>query len=254
MATPTYVLGMADTAKKKLGIDPAKDLTIRKITCAGEPGASIPSTKQRMEEAWGAKVYDHVGATEIGAWGFECAAQPGGLHINEALFLTQLEDIETGEIIEEPGRRGKIVITALDRMAQPCIRFDSKDVAEWAKDPCPCGRSFRIIQGGVVGRADDITKIKGVLIAPSAIEEVVRSINGLSNEFEAVVTKKGDLDDIILKIELLPESEGNREMILNRLRDQLRLKTNLGYNIEVHPYNSLPRYEVKAKRFKDLRK
>src|SRR4030067_2044805 len=124
MATPTYVLGMADTARKKLGIDPAKDLPISKITCAGEPGASIPSTKQRMEEAWGAKVYDHVGATEVGAWGFECTSQPGGLHVNEALFLIQLEDMETGEIIEEPGRKGKAIITALDRMASPRIRSD----------------------------------------------------------------------------------------------------------------------------------
>jgi len=254
MATPTYVLGMADTARKKLGIDPARDLTVRKITCAGEPGASIPSTKRRMEEAWGAKVYDHVGATEIGAWGFECSAQPGGLHLNEALFLAQLEDIETGNIIEEPGRRGKVVITALDRIAQPCIRFDSKDVAEWSGTMCPCGRTFRLMKGGIVGRADDITKIKGVLLAPSAIEEVVRYIPGLSNEFEVVVTKKGDLDDLTLKIEILPEAEGNREDILTQLKDQLRLKTNLGYNIEVHSYNSLPRYEVKAKRFKDLRK
>jgi phenylacetate-CoA ligase len=207
-----------------------------------------------MEEAWGAKVYDHVGATEIGAWGFECTAQPGGLHVNEALFPTQLEDIETGEIIEEPGRKGKIVITALDRIAQPCIRFDSKDVAEWSADPCPCGRTFRIIKGGVAGRADDITKIKGVLIAPSAIEEVVRSVDGLSNEYEVVVIKKGDLDDITLKVEILPGEEGKRDAILGQLKDQLRLKTNLGYNIEVHPYNSLPRYEVKARRFKDLRK
>jgi phenylacetate-CoA ligase len=207
-----------------------------------------------MEEAWGAKVYDHVGATEIGAWGYECTAQSGGLHVNEALFLAQLEDVETGEIIEEPGRRGKVVITALDRMAQPCIRFDSKDVAEWSKDPCPCGRTFRVIKGGIAGRADDITKIKGVLLAPTAIEEVVRSIPGLANEFEVVVTKKGDLDDITLKIEILPEAEGKRDPLLAQLKDQLRLKTNLGYNIEVHPYNSLPRYEVKAKRFKDLRK
>jgi len=254
MATPTYILGMADTAKKKLGIDPARDLSIRKITCAGEPGASIPSTKQRMEEAWGAKVYDHVGATEIGAWGYECAAQSGGLHVNEALFLTQLEDVETGEMIEGPGRRGKVVITALDRMAQPCIRFDSKDVAEWSKDPCPCGRTFRLIKGGIAGRADDITKIKGVLLAPTAIEEVVRSIPGLANDFEVVVTKKGDLDDITLKIEILPEAESKQDPLLAQLKDQLRLKTNLGYNIEVHPYNSLPRYEVKARRFKDLRK
>ncbi|MFH1491309.1 MAG: AMP-binding protein, partial [Pseudomonadota bacterium] len=173
MATPTYVLGMADTARNKMGIDPAS-LTIRRITCAGEPGASIPSTKKRMEDAWGAKVYDHAGATEIGAWSYECEAQSGGLHVNEALFLVEIEDMETGEIIEEPGRRGKMIITALDRQAQPCIRFDSKDIIEWAPDPCPCGRTFRIIKGGVVGRADDITKVKGVLLAPSAIEEVVR--------------------------------------------------------------------------------
>jgi phenylacetate-CoA ligase len=106
----------------------------------------------------------------------------------------------------------------------------------------------------VVGRADDITKIKGVLVAPSAIEEVVHSIKGLSDEFEVVVTKKGDLDYITLKIEILPDEEKNCEAILGQLKDQLRLKTNLGYNIEVHSYNSLPRYEVKAKRFKDLRK
>jgi phenylacetate-CoA ligase len=146
------------------------------------------------------------------------------------------------------------VITALDRIAQPCIRFDSKDVAEWAEAPCPCGRTFRIIKGGIVGRADDITKVKGVLLAPTAIEEVVRSIQGLSNEFEVVVIKKGDLDDITLKIELLPDGEARRESILSHLKEQLRLKTNLGYNIEVHPFNSLPRYEVKARRFKDLRK
>jgi len=71
MATPTYILGMAETAKNEMRIDPSS-LTVNKITCAGEPGASIPSTKKRIEEAWGAKVYDHVGATEIGAWSYEC--------------------------------------------------------------------------------------------------------------------------------------------------------------------------------------
>jgi len=114
MATPTYVLGMADTARRDLQLDPAKDLSISKILCAGEPGASIPATKKRMEEAWGAKVYDHVGTTEIGAWAYECTTQPGGPHVNEALFLAEIEDIETGEIITEPGRRGKLIMTALD--------------------------------------------------------------------------------------------------------------------------------------------
>jgi len=253
MATPTYVLGMAATAKNKMGIDPAS-LSINKITCAGEPGASIPSTKRRMEEAWGAKVYDHAGATEIGAWSFECEAQPGGLHVNEALFLVEIEDIETGEIIDEPGKKGKMVITALDRQAQPCIRFDSKDVIEWSSDPCPCGRTFKLIKGGVIGRSDDITKVKGVLLSPSAIEEVVRGIDGLSDEFEVVVKKKGDIDTIALKVELMPVAREQQESIEKELVDQLRLKTNLRYNLEFHDYETLPRYEVKAKRFKDLRK
>ena len=252
MATPTYVLGIADTAKNKKNIDP-RSLGIKKITCAGEPGASIPATKKRMEEAWGAKVYDHAGATEIGAWGYECDEQPGGLHVNEGLFLVEIEDVDTGEIITEPGKRGKMIITAFDRIAQPCVRFDSKDLIEWADYPCACGRTYRIAKGGVVGRADDITKVKGVLLAPSAIEEVVRSFKELSDEFEVIVTKKGDIDDIALKIEIKTEHEGERESILARLKDQLRVNTNLGYKIEVHPFGTLPRYDVKAKRFKDLR-
>jgi phenylacetate-CoA ligase len=92
-----------------------------------------------------------------------------------------------------------------------------------------------------------------VLLAPSAIEEVVRSFEELSDEFEVIVTKKGDIDDIALKIEIKPEHEGEKEAILARLKDQLRVNTNLGYKIAVHPFGTLPRYDVKAKRFKDLR-
>jgi phenylacetate-CoA ligase len=253
MGTPTYILGMADTAKKKMGIDPTT-LGVTKITCAGEPGASIAGTKKRMEDAWNAKVYDHAGATEIGAWSYECSDQPGGIHVNEAFFLVEIEDPDTGEIIDTPGRKGKMVITALDRMAQPCIRFDSKDVIEWAAEPCSCGRTFRIIKGGVQGRADDITKVKGVLLSPGAIEEVVRSIDRLGDEYEVVVDKLGDIDRIKLKVELVPGAEDQEKAVESELKDQLRLKTNLGYRIEFYDYGQLPRYDVKARRFKDLRK
>jgi len=253
MGTPTYILGMAETARMKMNLDPAH-LTINKITCAGECGASIPSTKRRLEDAWGAKVYDHAGATEIGAWSFECLEQPGGMHVNEALFLVEIADMETGEIIEEPGRQGRMIITALDRQAQPCVRFDSKDVIEWSKEACPCGRTSRLIKGGVVGRADDITKVKGVLLAPSAIEEVVRAVDGLGDEYEVIVDKVGDADRIQLKVEVLPEAQNRCRLIEATLSDQLRLKTNLRYDIEICGCETLPRYEVKAKRFKDLRK
>ena len=253
LATPTYILGMADIAKNKLGIDPAS-LGVNKITCAGEPGASIPTTKKRMQDAWAARVYDHAGATEIGAWSYECTEQSGGLHVNEAFFLVEIQDIDTDEYIEEPGKMGKMIITAFDRHAQPCIRFDSKDIVMWSSQPCSCGRSFRMIEGGVLGRVDVITKVKGVLLAPCAIEEVVRSMDGLGDEFEVVVDKISDMDRITLKVEIRPDSGATENSIMPRLKDQLRLKTNLGYVIEFHEYGTLPRYQLKAKRFKDLRR
>jgi phenylacetate-CoA ligase len=253
MGTPTYILGMAETARTQMNIDP-RDLPVSKITCAGECGASIPSTKSRLQDAWGAKVYDHAGATEIGAWSFECTHQPGAIHVNEAMFLVEIQDPETGKIIETPGKRGKLVITALDRQAQPCIRFDAKDVIEWDERECPCGRSFRMLKGGVVGRADDITKVKGVLLAPSSIEAVVRSIDGLGNEYEVVVDNDTGTDRIRLKVELMPDAGARESELERQLQDQLRLKTNLGYDITLHPFGSLERYQVKAKRFKDRRK
>jgi phenylacetate-CoA ligase len=253
MATPTYVLGMADTARKKLGMDPARDFYIKKITCAGEPGACIPATKKRIEEAWGAKVYDQVGATEIGHWGFTCQAQTG-MHVLEAFHLLEIEDVSTGESITEPGRSGSMVVTTFDRFAHPCIRFDSKDVIEWNPiEKCECGRTFRLLKGGVIGRADDITKVKGVLLAPIAIEEVVRSIPELGDEYEVTVTKKGDIDDISLKVEVLPDFKNNISDVEQRLVQQLRVKTGLRYNLEFHDYGTLPRYAIKARRFKDLR-
>jgi phenylacetate-CoA ligase len=251
--TVSYILSMARIAEEKLGINPARDLTIKRITVAGEPGGSIPKTRERIQEAWGANVYDQAGSTEIGHWGFECICQ-SGLHINEAFFLFEIEDIETGETITEPGRRGRLVATALDRMAQPCIRFDAKDIIQWSADQCECGRTFRRLDGGIIGRSDDITKVKGVLFAPSAVEDVVRGIPQLSDEYQIILFKKGDADQIVLKVELLPEYEANEKQVKDSLAAQLRLKTNLSYILEFNKYGSLPRFEGKGKRFKDLRK
>ena len=106
------------------------------------------------------------------------------------MFLVEIEDIDTGEIIGEPGRRGKMVITALDRMAMPCVRFDIERCERMGPKSVSLRTLIPLIKGGLVGRADDITKVKGVLLAPSAIEEVVRGIAGLGNEYEVVVAKQ----------------------------------------------------------------
>jgi len=252
MGTPTYILNMADVCRNKLNMDPA-DLGVKRILCAGEPGANVPTTKKRIEEAWNAKVYDHVGGTETGGWSFECTSQPGGVHVNEALTLIELVDIETGEPIEEIGKPGKLIMTLFDRLAQPCIRFDSKDVSMWG-EACDCGRTFRVLKGGIHGRTDHITKVKGVLFSPVSVEEVVRGLAELGNEYELIVSKKGDADVLTLKVELAPDTSATQEAVLPDLVRQLRLKTNLAFNIEFHKFGSLPRYEVKARRFKDLRK
>jgi phenylacetate-CoA ligase len=251
-ATPTYALALADTAKTKLGLNPPEDLFIRKITVAGEPGGSIPATRKRLQEAWGAKVYDQVGTTETGHWGWECQEQ-SGIHINDALMLVEIEDLETGKIIDEPGKKGRMVITNLNRFAQPCIRFDSKDVIQLKPDPCGCGRTFRQLEGGVIGRSDDITKVKGVLFAPSACEEVIRSIPELGDEYQIIVNRIGYEDDITIKLEAKPGCETQIAAIKAKLTDQLRLKTNIGYVLDFYDYGTLPRSDAKAKRFKDLR-
>ena len=250
-ATPSYVLGMAETAQK-IGINPPEDLLIRKITVAGEPGGSIPATRKRMEDAWGAKVFDQVGSTEIGHWGWECRHQTG-LHVNDAFFLIEIEDIKTGEPITEPGKKGKMIITTLNRFAQPCIRFDVKDIIQWKAGQCECGRTFRRLDGGVIGRTDDITKVKGVLLSPSAIEEVVRKFPQLSNEYQVIVTRTGATDNITLKVEYLAEYKDSIIEIEKKLAIDLRLTTNLGYDIEFHEQGSLLRSEGKSRRFKDMR-
>ncbi|MHB8764542.1 MAG: phenylacetate--CoA ligase family protein, partial [Deferrisomatales bacterium] len=254
MATPTYVLGMAETARDELGMDP-RSWGIQRILCAGEPGALVPSTKKRMESAWGARVCDHVGATETGAWSFECRHQPGGLHVNEALFLIELLALDSNEPVTRPGVPGRIVITAFDRQASPAVRFDTKDVSMWAEAECGCGRTWRLLDQGVHGRTDHITKVKGVLFSPVTVEEVVRSFPELQGEFELYVDKKGDLDLISLKVELPGDLAGGaRDDLVKRLASSLRWKTQLNIAIEPQPFGSLPRYQVKAKRFHDLRK
>ncbi len=252
IASPSYILKMIDTCKNKLNMDP-RELNIQKILCAGEPGASVPTTKKRMEEAWNTKVYDNAIATEVGGWGFECTSQPGGLHVNEAFFLVELVDIDTGEPIEELHMPGKIVITTFDRYAQPCIRFDSKDISMWGK-PCECGRTFRLLKGGVYGRADHITKIKGVLFNPLSVEEVILNTPELADEYLLEVKEENAAEVLILKVEKRPEVSLGTEAIEHNLSRQLRLKTNLTFRIEFKEYGTLPRPKVKVQRFKDLRR
>lgn len=253
ICTPTYALRLAETARK-IGINPVRDIPIDKIFCAGEPGASVPATKKRIENAWGAKVYDHVGATEAPLWAFECREQKG-LHINEAMDLVEILAPHTFEPVS-PGEIGTAIVTTLDRYAMPAIRFDLKDLVKLSAntEACRCGRSWRIIEGGILGRRDDITKVRGVLFAPTDVEEAVRRLPELSDEFEIVLYEQDEYEQILVKVEARPEYQQDIPSLKEKLVRELRNITQLRCDVEFHPFGSLPRYEVKARRVKDLRK
>ena len=133
--TPSYAFRMAEAAEK-LGID-LKNSSIRKVITSGEPGGLVDGVKDKLEKAWGADVYDNIGATEVGSWGFECTARSGGLHINETNFLPEIIGLEDDEPITEPGKYGRLVLTNFFRSARPCIRFNTNDIACWAEKRTP---------------------------------------------------------------------------------------------------------------------
>ena len=136
ICTPTYALHLAEIAEAE-GVDIASS-NVRITIHAGEPGASLPATKARIESAWGGRCYDHTGATEVGAWGFECQAQ-SGVHLNEGEFIFDVINPDTGESADE----GELVITNLGRVGMPVIRYRTGDWVKLRTEACECGRSFR---------------------------------------------------------------------------------------------------------------
>ncbi|MFH1117711.1 MAG: AMP-binding protein [Pseudomonadota bacterium] len=246
--TPTYGLHLAEEAVK-MGLNPP-DLGIRRMVCAGEP---LPqATRKRLEEAWGAEVYDHIGGTEPCAWAGMCTERQG-LHIMEPFFLVEFLDLETLSREVDPGELGVAVVTPLGRRSFPLIRFNTQDVVRKGSDGCGCGRTSMKIEE-VTGRADHLTKVRGVLFTPVSVEEIVRAEFPEIAEYEIVVEKKGIMDEISLKVEPGREmDEGTTKEMSARLSEKLKIKTNLRFLIQPVPQGELPRYTLKSKRFKDLR-
>ncbi len=248
MNTPTYGLHIAEEAKK-MGIDPAS-LGIERMLCAGEPMPA--ATRRRLEELFRCHVFDHIEGTEPCAWAGMCETKEG-MHIIEPFFLVEILDPETLQREVEEGEMGIAVVTPLGRRSFPLIRFNTKDLVIKGKGTCSCGRSSRKIKE-VVGRTDDLRKIRGVLFSPKTVEEVIRHEFPEVVEYEIVVERKGIMDEITIRIEVTPDSGGKElEQVKARLRESLKVKTNLSFHVQMEPPGSLPRYMLKATRFKDRR-
>jgi phenylacetate-CoA ligase len=246
VCTPTYALHLAEVAREA-GID-LRSITVRKGIHAGEPGASLPNVKRAIESAWDMTCFDHAGATEVGAWAFDCEAQSGAIHLNEAEFIFEVIDPESNNPVEE-GERGELVVTNLGRAASPVLRYRTGDLVEMTTNACACGRTFARIRGGVLGRADDMMIVRGVNIYPSAVDDLLRGLPDVV-EYEVSIRQVAGMDDLIIKIE---SADSDRFDELKRAAlDLFRRKFNIRIGVEQAPRGSLPRYEFKARRFKRL--
>lgn len=234
VCTPSYALHLLQVACER-GVDPAR-LPVRVTLHAGEPGAGIPSVRARIEAGWGARAFDHGGMTEMGAYGYECEAQ-GGLHVNESEFVAEVIDPATGA----PASEGELVLTNLGRVGSPLVRYRTGDRVRLASSPCACGRTFARLEGGILGRLDDMLIVRGVNVFPSAIEAIVRRFP--VEEFQIEIFRAGELDEVRVLVEMDGGADGARHV-------QDALRAGLGIRMEVAPVGagSLPRFELKARR------
>lgn len=254
VATPTYALRLAQVAAEN-GIDLARDSKVEVLIHAGEPGANIPSTKQAIQGAWGARAGDFPGMTECGTiFAFECSEQCGAIHIIEDHFIEEVIDPRTGEPVGY-GERGERVMTSFGRGFIPALRYRTGDLVEKIEAAsCPCGRTFDMYQGGIIGRIDDMKIIRGVNVYPSAVENIVRGCHEI-NEFQIVISKAGHLDEITVRVEPGAESDRNTYAGLGaRLAGDLAAAhEGLRFGVEVVDPGTLPTFELKARRLVDTR-
>jgi phenylacetate-CoA ligase len=241
VCTPSYALRLAEVAHEH-GID-LTESSIRVTIHAGEPGASISATRERIEQAWGARTYDHAGMTEVGAFGFACSQQQG-IHVNEGEFIAEILDILTGQPVQE-GQTGELVLTNLGRWGSPVIRYRTGDLVRHGGYSCACGRTFLMLPGGVLGRADDMLIVRGVNVYPSALANILHRFPEVT-EYRIIVTKNGSLDEIALQVECPSE-------LVTTLQEELHLALNLRVPVETVELGTLPRFELKARRIDDRR-
>jgi phenylacetate-CoA ligase len=249
--TPTYAIRLAEVASEE-GVD-LSAAKVRKIIVAGEPGGSIPATRSKIERLWpGARVYDHHGMTEVGPVTYECPAQPGKLHVIEPAYFPEVID-SLGKSVKA-GELGELVLTTLGRTGSPLLRYRTGDFVKLVLDssatnpqPCSCG-SYRMgLQGGILGRTDDMVIVRGVNIFPSSIEEIVRSFSEIA-EYQVHVKAEEALAELEIKIEPVNGSVDCAALIA-RLERALMNALSLRVPVTAAPCGGLPRYELKAKRW-----
>ena len=244
--TPTYALHLAEIAEKEK-FNLAK-LRLKKIIVAGEPGGSIPAIRERLQNSWrGAKVFDHHGMTEVGPVTYECPAQPGVLHVIESAYLPEIVNPRTGGAIAR-GAIGELVLTTLERTGSPLLRYRTGDLVQTVEtENCSCGRKNLALRGGILGRADDMLIVRGVNLHPSGVEAILREFDQVA-EFQAVVQNRSSMAELLIRIEPKPGCDDVANLA-QRIEKKLRLAFGLRVPVATMKIGSLPRFEMKSKRW-----
>jgi phenylacetate-CoA ligase len=248
--TPSYAWYLGEVAQKE-GMAPRRDLAVKRLFVAGEPGGSIPQTRERIEALWGARVYDYYGLSDIfGSCAGMCEEQDG-LHWAEDHIHWEVLSPDSGEPVAA-GERGELVLTTLKKSARPMVRFRTGDIVSFSTEPCRCGRtSARLL--GVHGRLDDMLIIKGVNLFPSDVEAVVRRIGELNGEYRLVVERVDHLDQLTVEVEPTRSLPGGTGELAERLARQLKASSGVSARVRVLDPDTLPRATHKAKRVDDRR-
>jgi phenylacetate-CoA ligase len=242
VCTPSYALRLASVAAEHR-ID-IRESAVRMIVAAGEPGASLPAVRARIEDLWGARLYDSPGATEVGHFGMACTRY--GVHAIEGEFYVEMIDPNTLQPVP-PGQAGEIVVTNFGRPSSPVIRYRTGDIAKALYDRCECGRTMMRFDGGIIGRSDDMFVVRGVNVFPSAIEAIIRE-SGNVTEYAAEVFEDRGMYGLRVQVEMSPGTAASVDDVIARIKDALHRRLFLKADVKVVPPNTLPRFDGKARR------
>jgi phenylacetate-CoA ligase len=243
--TPSYSVYMAEVAEEN-GFDPLSDFKLR----LGHFGAEAWSEEMRtkIEKRWGITAHEHYGLTEIIGPGVVSECKHKKLHVNADHFLPEIIDPKTGETLE-PGEEGELVFTTLSKEAFPAIRFRTKDLASIYEDTCECGRTLPI-HSRIKGRSDDMMKVKGVIVFPSQIESALMQVNGVSDNYQIIKTKKGEITSLSVEVEPTEDrwKEGHLDDLEKKAESEIYSILNLHVPVKAIEPKTIPRSTGKAKR------
>ncbi len=200
VGTPNFLLHLAEAAQKQLGRD-VREIGVRRLVVGGEPGGGIPALRRRIEQAWGAKLCELMGGTDLAViyWA-ECDEQDGMHMTAPDSIIAELIDPESGQTRPyTDGATGELVYTAIHRQASPVLRFRSGDHVVVTGTRCACGRRQPKIR--CFGRTDDMLIVRGVNLFPSAVQDLVEAMRpAVSGQVRLVADFEGHSTQANLKL------------------------------------------------------